>query len=128
MRKRAPIALGTALLSALLLNAPAYAADALASGAGAKKEETGKDISFNRSKGNCLACHAMPTVPDAEQPGNSGPPLIAMKDRFPDKKVLRDKIWDPMKTNPDTFMPPLGKHKILTEAEMDKVVDYIYGL
>ena len=121
MRKRTPIALGTALLSALLLNASVFAADA-------KKEETGKDISFNRSKGNCLACHAMPTVPDAEQPGNSGPPLIAMKDRFPDKKVLRDKIWDAMKTNPDTFMPPMGKHKILTEEEIDKVVDFIYGL
>jgi sulfur-oxidizing protein SoxX len=40
----------------------------------AAKEETGKDIAYNRSKGNCLACHAIPTLSDAAQPGNSGPP------------------------------------------------------
>lgn len=120
--KRTPMVLGAALLSALFLNAaPVLAQEA-------KKEETGKDISFNRSKGNCLACHAMPTVSDAEQPGNSGPPLIAMKDRFPDKKVLRAKIWDATATNSSSYMPPMGKHKILSEQEIDKVVDYIYGL
>ncbi|NWG87958.1 MAG: sulfur oxidation c-type cytochrome SoxX [Hydrogenophilaceae bacterium] len=119
--KRTPIALGVALLSALFLNTAVFAQEA-------KKEETGKDISFNRSKGNCLACHAMPTVPDAEQPGNSGPPLIAMKDRFPDKKVLRAKIWDATASNPASYMPPMGKHKILSEQEIDKVVDFVYGL
>ena len=90
--------------------------------------ETGKDIAFNRSKGNCLACHAMPTVPDAEQPGQSGPPLIAMQARFPDKAVLRAKIWDATASNPDSFMPPMGKHRVLTDEEIDKVVDFVYGL
>ncbi|MEW5892590.1 MAG: sulfur oxidation c-type cytochrome SoxX [Pseudomonadota bacterium] len=120
--KRTPIALGAALLGAWFLTAtPVLAQEA-------KKEETGKDIAFNRSKGNCLACHAMPTVPDAEQPGNSGPPLIAMKDRYPDKAKLRAKIANPMADNPITFMPVFGKHKILSDQELDKVVDYIYSL
>lgn len=118
MRKRASVITG--ILAALL------ATSVLAEGA--KKEETGKDISYNRSKGNCLACHAMPTMPDAEQPGNSGPPLIAMQARFPDKMVLRAKIWDESVSNPNTIMPPMGKHQILTEEEIDKVVDFIYGL
>ena len=26
------------------------------------------------------------------------------------------------------FMPPFGKHKILTEEQLDKVVDFVYGL
>ena len=121
MRKTMPAGLWLTLLGALFLSASALAQEA-------KKEETGKDIAFNRTKGNCLACHAMPTLPEAEQAGNSGPPLIAMKDRFPDKKVLRDKIWDPAASNPYTFMPPMGKHRILTEAEFDKVVDFVYGL
>ena len=117
MRKRASVVTG--ILAALL------ATSALAE---AKKEETGKDIAYNRSKGNCLACHGMPTMPDAEQPGNSGPPLIAMQARFPDKKVLRAKIWDATASNPTSLMPPMGKHHVLTEEELDKVVDFIYGL
>jgi sulfur-oxidizing protein SoxX len=118
MRKRTSIITG---LLAALLATTAFAQQA-------KKAETGKDISFNRSKGNCLACHAMPTVPDAEQPGQSGPPLIAMQARYPDKAVLRAKIWDATASNPETFMPPMGKHQVLTEEEIDKVVDFIYGL
>jgi sulfur-oxidizing protein SoxX len=118
MRKRASIITG---LLAALLATTAFAQEA-------KKAETGKDIAFNRSKGNCLACHAMPTVPDAEQPGQSGPPLIAMQARFPDKAVLRAKIWDATASNPESIMPPMGKHQILTEEELDKVVDFVYGL
>jgi len=117
-RKRASVVTG--LLAALL------ATGAMAQGA--KKEETGKDISYNRSKGNCLACHGFPTLPDAEQTGNSGPPLIAMQARFPDKAVLRAKIWDATASNPESLMPPFGKHQLLTEQEIDKVVEFIYGL
>lgn len=71
-----------------------------------KKEETGKDIAYNRSKGNCLACHGMPTQPDAESTGLYGPPLIAMSARYPDKAKLRAKIWDATASNPNTSMPP----------------------
>jgi len=116
-----PRASVTAGLLAALLASSVMAADA-------KKEETGKDIAYNRSKGNCLACHGFPTLPDAEQTGNSGPPIIAMQARFPDKAVLRAKIWDATVSRPDTMMPPMGKHNVLTEQEIDKVVDFIYGL
>lgn len=91
-------------------------------------EETGKAIAFDSRQGNCLACHAMPTVPDAVQAGNGGPPLIAMSARFPDKQVLRAKVWDATASNPGTMMPPYGKHRVLTEQQIDKVVDFIYGL
>ncbi len=90
--------------------------------------EAGKALAFSQSKGNCVACHGFPTLVDAEQTGNGGPPLIAMQARFPDMKVLRAKIWDATATNPASFMPPFGKHGILTEAEIDKVVEFVYGL
>jgi sulfur-oxidizing protein SoxX len=51
-----------------------------------------------------------------------------MKARFPDKAVLRAQIWDSTKNNPNTMMPPFGRHEILTEAEIDKVVEFIYSL
>jgi sulfur-oxidizing protein SoxX len=94
----------------------------------AKKEMTGKELAYERSKGNCLACHAMPTQPDAEAAGTIGPPLIAMSARFPDKAKLRAQIWDAMVANPQTSMPPFGKHKVMTEQEIDKVTDFVYGL
>ena len=85
----------------------------------------GKEIAFDRKKGNCLACHMMD---DGELPGELGPPLIQMRARYPDKSKLREQIWDATKRNPKTSMPPFGKHLILTEEEINKVVEYIYTL
>jgi len=85
----------------------------------------GKAIAFDRNAGNCLSCHMMD---DGELPGNSGPPLIQMQLRFPDRDVLRQQIWDPATRNPNTVMPPYGKHMILTEEELDLVVDYVLSL
>lgn len=96
--------------------------------ADAKQIADGKILSYNSSKGNCLACHSMPTMADALQPGNSGPPLVAMKERFPKKEVLRAKIWDATETYPQTMMPILGKHGALTETEIDAVLEFVYGL
>lgn len=87
--------------------------------------EQGKQIAFDRKKGNCLACHM---IEGGELPGNVGPPLVAMKARFPDKAKLREQIWDSTKNNPNSMMPPFGRHAILTEAEIDKVVEFIYSL
>ena len=88
----------------------------------------GKSLAFDRKKGNCLACHAIPGEPKAESPGNIGPPLVNIKDRYPDRAKLRARIWDETAVNPDTVMPPFGKNKILTEQEIDLVTDYIQSL
>ncbi len=87
--------------------------------------EEGKKIAFDRKKGNCLACHA---IEGGTLPGNIGPPLVAMQARFPDKAKLRAQIWDATKANPNTIMPPFGAHKILSEGEIDKVVEFIHTL
>ena len=112
----------------VLAQAPATPTAAATPSAAPKKEESGKDIAFNRAKGNCLACHGMPTVPDAESTGTFGPPLIAMSARFPDKAKLRAQIWDATVVNPSSSMIPFGKHGVLTAQEIDKVTDFIYGL
>lgn len=87
--------------------------------------EQGKAIAFDRNLGNCLACHAMD---DGELPGNSGPPLMQMKLRFPDRAILRAQIWDATVRNPDTVMPPYGKHRVLTDEQIDLVIDYLLTL
>jgi sulfur-oxidizing protein SoxX len=129
MRKLHHIAAACAISTIMLSgNVLAQATSAPAAAAAPKKEESGKDIAFNRTKGNCLACHGMPTQPDAESTGTFGPPLIAMSARFPDKAKLRAQIWDATVSNPASSMIPFGKNAVLTEAEIDKVTDFIYGL
>ena len=90
-----------------------------------KRIADGKRLAFARDKGNCLACHV---IAGGETPGNIGPPLVAMNQRYADRKMLRAKIWDATETNPNTSMPPFGRYKILTEQELDNVVEFVYSL
>ena len=85
----------------------------------------GKKIAEDRKKGNCFACHA---YEGANLPGNIGPPLVAMKARFPDKQKLYDQIWDPTKANPNTMMPPFGKHEVLSDKDIKAVTEWVYTL
>ena len=85
----------------------------------------GKQLAMARNKGNCLACHA---IDDGELPGTIGPPLIYMQQRFPDPAQLRAQVWDATVRNPDTVMPPFGRHVILSDEEIDLIVEYIHSL
>jgi len=82
-------------------------------------------VVIDRAKGNCMACHDIAGVSLA---GNLAPPLNYMRERFSDKAKLRAQIWDATAVNPRTIMPPFGKHGILTEEEIDKVVEFLLTL
>jgi len=85
----------------------------------------GKKLAFDRKKGNCLACHAMD---DGTLAGNGGPPLVAMKARFPERAKLRAQIWDSTEKNANSLMPPFGRHGILSADEVDKITAYVHSL
>lgn len=86
----------------------------------------GKELAFGRGGGNCLACHQ---IVGGNLAGNIGPALIAMKARYPDREELVGVLHDPRdKFGAQTIMPPFGAHKILTEDEIEKIVDYLYTL
>lgn len=87
--------------------------------------KAGKELAFDRKKGNCLACHQ---IAGGKLPGNIGPPLVAMKARFPDRAKLRAQIYDARKNNPNTIMPPFGPHEILSDSEIDKITTFIHSL
>ena len=123
MRNTAKFA--TTALSLAALFAGISTMPSVASAADEATIKMGKEVAYDRKKGNCLACHMMG---DGASPGNIGPPLIAMKARFPDRDVLQAQIWDPSVANPGTRMPPFGKHKALSPAEIDAIVDYLYTL
>ena len=135
MRKTAPFMLGTsaALLAAMLLSVPAHAAGKAPEEKACKDEEAlkkadavtqGGCVVINRRKGNCMACHQIAGVPS----GNIAPPLVAMQQRFPDKAKLHAQISDARQFNRDTVMPPFGPHKILSQDEIDKVVEFVLTL
>lgn len=86
---------------------------------------SGKQLSFQRNKGNCLACHV---IENGEDPGNIGPALVNMQQRFAKKSELKTLIWDATQFNDKTSMPPFGRNKILTPKELNAVVDYIWSL
>ena len=86
---------------------------------------TGKDLSFQRSKGNCLACHI---IEDGEDPGNIGPALVDIQAKYKSKDQLKAVIWDATQFNTNSSMPPFGKNKILSPEELDLVVDYVWSL
>ena len=85
----------------------------------------GKQLAFNRKKGNCLACHAME---GGDLAGNTGPPMIVMQARYPDRSKLSQQIADPTIKNPNTLMPPFGRHGILTDTEIEKITTYLLTL
>lgn len=118
--------LAASVSAAALMGALAVATPAMAKENGEKKEMTGKELAFNKSKGNCLACHM---IAGGDQPGTIGPPLVAMKQRYPDRKALYNVIYDSRtKFGPHTIMPPIGAHGILSKDELEKVVDFIHSL
>jgi len=51
-----------------------------------------------------------------------------MKMRYPNNADLRAQIWDATALNPDTIMPPFGRHGIISDSDIDKVTDFIYSL
>ena len=83
----------------------------------------GQALAFDRSKGNCLTCHV---IKGGDAPGNLGPELADMKTRFPDRTELAAIVFDETKRNPQTVMPPFGRNLILTDQEIQSVIDFLY--
>ncbi|NIO42111.1 MAG: sulfur oxidation c-type cytochrome SoxX [Burkholderiales bacterium] len=112
-------------LLVILLKGPSLAADSSTISA---RIDEGRRLAHDFAKGNCLACHAAPTDPQAITKANIAPPLIGMRARFTQRDALRRQIWDAAKRNPNTIMPPFGRHMILTDEEIELIIDYLYTL
>ena len=85
----------------------------------------GQRIAFDRSKGNCLTCH---DIKGGNLPGSIGPKLENIKAKYPDRSELIAIVTDETKRNPLTVMPPFGRNRILTEREINAVVDFLQTL
>lgn len=122
MRKSTHMILAASAVAAIL--SAGIIAPQIASAASASDIEEGKKLAEDRKLGNCLACHAMA---GGNLPGNIGPPLVNMKSRY-NEQTMFDQIWDATKKNPNTMMPPFGKHRVLTDDQIRKISAYILTL
>ena len=114
-------ALLLALLLALLIGVMTSAGSARAQSAAAD----GQKLAFDRGKGNCLTCHV---IKGGDLPGTIGPELKDIKGKFPDRNELVAILNDETKRNPQTVMPPFGRNRILTEQEINAIVDFLQTL
>jgi L-cysteine S-thiosulfotransferase len=114
-----PVLMQALALALLISTASASAAQAQSAAA------EGQKIAFDRSKGNCLTCHEMK---GGDLPGTIGPPLKDIKSKYPDRSELVAILTDETQRNPQTVMPPFGRNRILTEQEINAVVDFLQTL
>jgi sulfur-oxidizing protein SoxX len=106
---------------ALLIGAFASAGIAQAQSA----VDEGRNLAFDRSKGNCLTCHV---IKGGTLPGTIGPELRDIKSKYPKREDLVAILNDETLRNPLTVMPPFGRNRILTEKEINAVVDFLQTL
>ena len=85
----------------------------------------GQKLAFDRGKGNCLTCHV---IKGGDLPGSIGPELTDIKQKYPDRNDLVAILNDETKRNPLTVMPPFGRNRILTEQEINAIVDFLQTL
>jgi sulfur-oxidizing protein SoxX len=85
----------------------------------------GQKLAFDRAKGNCLSCHE---IKGGDLPGTIGPALKDIKRKYPDRNDLIAILTDETRRNPQTAMPPFGRNHILTEQEIDAIVDFLQTL
>ena len=110
-----------ALALTLLIGIAAPASPANAQSSAAE----GQKLAFDRGKGNCLTCHE---IKGGDLPGTIGPALKDIKSKYPDRNDLVAILFDETKRNPQTVMPPFGRNRILTEQEINAVVDFLQTL
>ena len=98
---------------------------ASAGSAHAQSAAEGQKIAFDRSKGNCLTCHV---IKGGDLPGTIAPELVDIKNKYPNRADLVAILTDETLRNPLTVMPPFGRNRILTEQEINAVVDFLQTL
>jgi sulfur-oxidizing protein SoxX len=124
MRRTAHL-IKTSVSVAALIGCLGMIAPITVSAADAATIAAGKKLAFDRKKGNCLACHQ---IEGGTLAGNIGPPLVAMKARFPDYDKMKAQIADARDNNPNTIMIPFGPNAVLSKKEIDLVAQFIYTL
>jgi sulfur-oxidizing protein SoxX len=120
---------------------PAFAGDSIAPSLTGRSGDAarGRDVVFNRERGNCPICHVLPAA-DEQQHGNVGPSLKGVASRLTEGQI-RARLVDARRINPASVMPSYyrldglrrvqaayrGK-TVLSDVEIEDVVAYLMTL
>lgn len=88
----------------------------------------GAQLFARADKGQCIHCHQLPAGAGPATRSDLGPRLEGARMRQMGASALRAIITDPMVANPQTVMPPFGRHRILDAREIDRVVEFLLAL
>ena len=84
---------------------------------------------FTRAdKGHCIACHQLPEGMSPASRATLGPALSGARMRELGTARIRALIVDPTTANPNTLMPPFGRHHILESREIERLVEFLNAL
>jgi sulfur-oxidizing protein SoxX len=86
------------------------------------------DLFTRPDKGYCIACHQLPAGAGPEVRNDVGPRLEGSRMRSLGKDRLRQIIDDASKANPDSIMPPFGRHRILDAREIASLAEFLHAL
>ena len=96
--------------------------------AGAQAQVPARELFTRADKGHCIACHQLPEGAGPATRADLGPRLEGARMRALGKAALREAIVDPTRANPDTVMPPFGRHRLLDAAEIERLVEFLHAL
>ena len=99
----------------------------------------GKKLTFDRKKGNCLACHNISSLKEPFQ-GNIGPSLDGIGNKYSEGE-LRLRLVNPYYLNPNSLMPAFfrkdglmrvarkySEKTILTAEQIEDVISWLLTL
>lgn len=86
------------------------------------------ELFVRADKGHCIACHQLPPGSGPETRADFGPRLEGARMRELGKRGLRETITDPTRANPETVMPPYGRHRLLEATEIERLVEFLHAL
>ncbi|MEW6413618.1 MAG: sulfur oxidation c-type cytochrome SoxA [Pseudomonadota bacterium] len=88
----------------------------------------GAQLAFDRSRGgSCVACHVMGSGTPS-LPGNVGPDLSTYGTWGRDDPWIFNYIYDPRTVNPESVMPPWGRHQLFSVDEIKDIVAFLKTL
>jgi L-cysteine S-thiosulfotransferase len=79
-------------------------------------------------KGQCAACHQLPPGVGVATRNDVGPRLDGARMRELGREGLRDVLVDPTRRNPESVMPPYGRHRLLDDREIERLIEFLHAL
>jgi len=86
------------------------------------------DLFTRPDKGYCISCHQLPAGVGPEVLNDVGPRLEGSRMKTLGQDRIREIIDDATKANPDSVMPPFGRHRILDAREISRLAEFLIAL